>query len=135
MKKRKALLLFISCIICMASYGQYSAQTDSLAQKTQLSLDLKLSYTPVQLDINSDEINRSNRPIYLHSQLGMYEQFHITPGSSEMLRPYKAHYPTGLITYSGTNRIRDSFNPHGSNDIGSALINGFLNGILLGNKY
>ncbi|MBS2213492.1 hypothetical protein KEM09_18930 [Carboxylicivirga mesophila] len=133
MKKVKLFFLLIcSSLFC---YGQYTYQADSLKQETQVSLDLKLNYTPIQLDINSGEITKHNRPIYLYKQWGMYEQFQVTQNSTVMLMPYKAHYPADFFSYTGTNRIRDSFNPHGSNDIGSALINGFLNGVILGNKY
>ncbi|WP_439181482.1 hypothetical protein [Carboxylicivirga taeanensis] len=122
-------------MFCLTSFGQYSTQTDSLQESTQLSLNLKLEYLPVKLSINSSEINKVNRPIYLYNQVGMYEQYHLSVNSSQMLRSYKAYYPADLMTITGNNRVRDSFNPHGANDIGSALINGFLNGILLGNKY
>lgn len=135
MKHLKSLLTIIAYMWCFTCFSQYTAKADSLQGNTQLSLSLKLEYTPVQLGINSAEINKNNRPIYLFSQHGMYDQYQITTGSNMMLKPYKAYYPADFISYTGHNRVRDSFNPHGANDIGSALINGFLNGVLLGNKY
>lgn len=135
MKHLKSFLTIMACMYCFAGYSQYIAKADSLLEKTQLSLSLKLEYTPVQLGINSAEINKNNRPIYLFSQHGMYEQYQLSTSSNMMLKPYKAYYPADFISYTGHNRVRDSFNPHGANDIGSALINGFLNGVLLGNKY
>ncbi len=135
MNQLKSLLTIVICICSFTCYGQYSSEADSVQKSTALSLSLKLDYTPVNLNISSSEVNKQNRPIYLFNQFGMYEQYQMTPSTSQMLKPYKAYYPADFISYTGTNRVRDSFNPHGSNDIGSAILNGFLNGIILGNKY
>lgn len=129
--------IIISLLFSLTSVSaQIINKSDSLQTQTTQSLDLELKYTPLHLSINTAELNKSNRVLYLYSQHGMYEQFNINPSETVVLRPYKAHYPSGVINVGHfSNRQRDSFNPHGSDDIGSALINGFLNGVLLGNKY
>ncbi len=131
------LLLVLCSFIANAQFNNYS-KPDSLQKVTELSLDLKLHYQPIYLSINSGELTKNTRNIYLFNQMGMYEQYSVNSVNglnSYMLQPYKAYVPTGFINYNGNNINRDSFNPHGSNDIGNALINGFINGIILGNKY
>jgi hypothetical protein len=136
MKRIKFILTVATCLICINTNAQYSILSDSLQKTTAISLELKLEYQPIQLKINSGKIHQANRPIFLFNQTCMYEQYNVlSMKQSQRVMPFKAYYPAGGVYYSGNNRRRDSFNPHGSKDIGSALLNGFINGILLGNKY
>lgn len=137
MNRRKLLIaMVLCCFISITGHAQYSVLQDSLQKTTELSLDLKLKYQPIVLELNSGKIHQDNRPIFLFNQIGMYEQYNVlSPDESQRQLPYKAYYPTSTFYYTGNNRQRDSFNPHGSKDIGSALLNGFINGVLLGNKY
>lgn len=132
--KTYLIIAFLLAFATLAN-AQCSIVKDSLEQTTQLSLSLKLEHNPIKLNINSKEINEENRPIYIFNQVGMYEQYAVTNDKSIHLMPYKAHYPAGIINYTGANQRRDSFNPHGVDDIGSALLNGLINGVLFGNKY
>ncbi|MCG8581335.1 MAG: hypothetical protein MI866_15540 [Bacteroidales bacterium] len=131
--------VFTAIVICsffMDSHAQYSFTSDSLQKTTELTLELKLKYQPVQLELNSAKLHQSNRSVFIFNQYGMYEQYNVlSADKSQRVIPYKAYFPSGGLYYTGPNRRRDSFNPHGSESIGSALLNGFLNGILLGNKY
>ncbi len=134
----KSLLIVLACFCCMFSYGQPDCQADSVkTQHSRLSLDLRLgNITPVQLNLDPVKINKGFRSFYVYRQPGMYEQFQLTSGSTERLKPYKAYYPAGVISIVGADSYkRDSFNPHGSKNIGNALLNGFVNGIIFGNKY
>ncbi|MCU4155069.1 hypothetical protein J1N10_03725 [Carboxylicivirga sp. A043] len=135
MKQIKFVLSAAICIICINGHAQYSMQLDSIQKNTELTLDLKLKYYPIQLDLNAGQIHHSNRPILIFNHRGMYEQYNVLVSQSQVVLPYKAYYPSNDIYYTGNNCRRDSFNPHGSKDIGSALLNGFINGIILGNKY
>jgi len=127
--------LFFIAFCTLNSNAQLISSPDSLRKATELSLNLKLHYKPIQLAINSSEIARDTRTIYVFNQIGMYEQYCVDNTKSYKLQSFKAYYPNGLINYNGNNSNRDSFNPHGSNNIGSALINGFINGVLLGHNY
>ena len=132
-------LLIITFVLllnsCFTAKAQYTSTKDTAQYISLHSLDLKLNYQPVQLEISSAEISKNTRALFVYSQQGMFDQYHALQNKTTHLKPYKAHYPNGLINCVGNNRIRDSFNPHGCDNIGSALINGFLNGIILGNKY
>ncbi|MBK3518627.1 hypothetical protein [Carboxylicivirga marina] len=134
----RLILIMVMIVFALSNshcYAQYSHVNDSLINKTATNLSLKLEYKPLQLQINSLEIHHATQPIFVYNQAGMHEHYNILDNKSQLTIPYKAYYPSGIISYVGNNRRRDSFNPHGVDDIGSALLNGFINGILLGHKY
>jgi len=136
MKQFKFILtLFVVTLCSIHASAQYVNKPDSLESTTEISLNLKLKYTPIQLDLNSAELTKNVRHLYVFNQQGMYEQYNVNQSDINRLQPYKAFYPSGMISIHSTERRRDSFNPHGSNTIGSALLNGIINGFILGNKY
>ncbi|WP_430814424.1 hypothetical protein [Carboxylicivirga sp. RSCT41] len=126
----------VLCSIFTIGNAQYSLVSDSLQKTTELTLELKLKYQPVQLNLNLGKIHQDNRPVFVFNQFGMYEQYNVLSADvSQQVQPFRPYFPSGGFYYTGNDRRRDSFNPHGSANIGSALVNGFINGILLGNKY
>ncbi|TRX65835.1 hypothetical protein [Carboxylicivirga sp. M1479] len=131
------LLLLTLCFCTFNWYclAQYSTSPDSIQQSTEINLQLKLEYKPAALKLNTADLLSNNQAFYVFNQAGMYEQFHINQNETTQALPYKAYYPGGTISLLGINRPRDSYNPHGVDDIGSAIVNGLINGIILGNKY
>jgi len=132
---KTSISLIIMVVGCLSANAQLVNKVDSLEKATELSLDLKLHYRPISLTLSASHLVKDTRNVYIYNQAGMYEQFIISPSDTHMLRPYKAYVPSGIVTINGDNRKRDSFNPHGSDNIGSAILNGLLNGILFGNEY
>jgi len=134
-------LILIFTITTLVAHAQYSHQpTDSIKNYHQLlstALSIKLKNPVIQTDFKSINYQKNARAFYIQSHNGMYEQYNISDLQTTHLRAWKGHYPQSAIQlqYDGNNLRKDSFNPHGSSDIGSALINGVLNGIILGNKY
>ncbi len=130
------LLLVVVSLSSYTVHAQDNQDSINIAQLVNSCLTLKLENTSVNVNINSKVISKENKSLYLAYQNGMFEHYNYNKTGSSQSRAYKAHYPApgfSLMHFGG--RVRDSFNPHGSDDIGSALLNGFINGILLGNKY
>jgi len=134
-------LILILVTTSIAAQAQYSTQqVDSTLISNHLlttSLEIKLQKPTIQTDFNSINYLKGTRGFYIKSYNGMYEQYNLTDAQATFLPAWKGHYPQAPIQlqYDGNHLPKDSFNPHGAADIGSALINGVLNGIILGNKY
>lgn len=137
MKRLTQFLVLVLLLVCSHSaLAQAKQDSVSISQLVHSSIHLKLDYPSVNLDINSGKIAKDNKSLYLAYQNGMFEHYNYNAKGSTMSRDYKAHYPApGFSFIHMGGQVRDSFNPHGADNIGSALVNGFLNGILLGNKY
>lgn len=138
---RTLVLFLIFVVASFATHAQYSQQpTDSTRHNNQLvtaALTIKLQKPTIQTDFASINYLEGSRGFYFKSYNGMYEQYNLSAMQATRLPAWKGHYPQSPIQlqYDGNCLPKDSFNPHGSADIGSALLNGVLNGIILGNKY
>ena len=138
---RTLVLILILVVTSFATHAQYSQQpTDSIMNNNQLltvALTIKLQKPPIQTNFKSINYLEGARGFYIRSYNGMYEQYNLTDSKATRLPAWKGHYPQSAVNlqYDSSHLPKDSFNPHGSADIGSALINGVLNGIILGNKY
>ncbi|MBI9063135.1 MAG: hypothetical protein JEZ14_14225 [Marinilabiliaceae bacterium] len=138
---RTLVLYLVFVVTSFATHAQYSSQPiDSLRNNNQLviaALTIKLQNPTIQTDFTSINYLEGTRGFYIKSHTGMYEQYNLSDMQATRLPAWKGHYPQSplQLQYDGNHLSKDSFNPHGSADIGSALINGVLNGIIFGNKY
>jgi len=138
---RTFLLSLFFVLTSYATYAQYSPQpSDSIINNNQLittALTIKLRKPAIQTDFKSINYLEEAHCFYVKSHNGMYEQYNLSDLQATRLHAWKGHYPQSFfqLQYDGNSLPKDSFNPHGSADIGSALLNGVLNGIILGNKY
>jgi hypothetical protein len=135
--------LFVLSAICLLQlnttfecFGQTTVDSLSIHEIVRSARLRSIEYTPGPLAIDMNNPIVKGRGFYIYSANGIYEQYNLSGLKADLLRPYKGHYPApGFSLYMEGQYIRDSFNPHGANSIGSALLNGVINGLLFGNKY